>query len=196
MNNHIHPVLYKMYLRLKKSLGAELVHRRRRKSSTCVEIVFYNHLIKSVTGRLNTLKEAEACGYWVMCRIQTKRGRTAWRNKTVFQLFLTPVHPKKRREAAFMAAQAAADVTFEPIRTHAHKPSRISKIQKTSSNTCINAKFFVSLHPISKKSLNNALYHGIKEVFGSSSPSLGRFVPRGVQVRTAGELAAGMQHGT
>lgn len=125
MNNNIDPVLYNFYLSLKKELGAKMVHRRRRKSTTCIEIVFNNDLIKSVSGHLNTLKEAEKCGYWVICRRQTKRGHKSYRGKTVFQLFLTPVHPKKRNEARYLAAKTALDVTFEPIASPVRTRKRV-----------------------------------------------------------------------
>ena len=128
MNNHIHPVLYDFYRTLKRNFEAEMVHRRRRKSTICIEIVFHNKLFTSWTGRLNTLKEAEACGFSVICRRQTKKGRDTWHGLTVFQLFLAPVHPQKRREAA-----PAEDITFEPITAYTHRtrfPARIRPKQK------------------------------------------------------------------
>ena len=97
-NNHIAPELYSFYLRLKQTLGAQIVHRRRRASNTCIEIVFHTALFQHLSGRLNTLSEAEACGYWIMCRRQTKRGHSIYHNRAVYQLFLTPVHPKKWRK--------------------------------------------------------------------------------------------------
>ena len=97
MNCKIHPILYKFFLRLNDTLGAEIVHRRKRTSSTCIEIVFYNN-IGVPTGRLNTLPEAEKCGFWVICRPQTKPKYMFYDNHRVYQLFLSPVHPKKRRE--------------------------------------------------------------------------------------------------
>lgn len=98
MNNNIHPVLYKFFTYLKKLLGAEIVHRRKRRSDMCIEIIFLVDLLRAPTGRLNSLSEAEECGYWVICRPQTKRGHTVYKDHRVFQLFLSPVHPKKRRE--------------------------------------------------------------------------------------------------
>ena len=144
-NNHIHPALYAFYLQLKAELGAEIVHRRRRKSATCIEIIFHNNLFKSLTGRLNTLPEAEKCGYWVVSRLQTKRGHGIWHDHTVYQLYLTPVHPKKRHETRLAQEQLAQDITFEPI-------SRSTRIRthrtKKSSKICIYAKNVVPLHPI------------------------------------------------
>ena len=96
MNCNIHPVLYKHYLRLHEVLGAAIVHRRQRRSQTSIEIIFYNDYLPVMTGRINTLKEAEQCGYWVICRLQTKPGHTMYKDHRVYQLFLTPVHPKKR----------------------------------------------------------------------------------------------------
>ena len=114
-NNHIAPELYSFYISLKREMGALIVHRRRRTSSTCIEIIFLPPLIKEINGRLNTLHDAEACGYWIMCRRQTKRGHECYHGYAVFQLFLTPVHPKKRNEAKHLAAQTSLDVSFEPI---------------------------------------------------------------------------------
>lgn len=94
MNCKIHPVLYQFYLRLHNTLRAKIVHRRKRRSKTSIEVVFYCEGINVMTGRLNTLPEAEKCGYWVMCRLKPN---TFYDNRQVYQLFLTPVHPKKHR---------------------------------------------------------------------------------------------------
>ena len=121
MNNNINPILYAFYRKMRQAVGARIVHRRSRKSKNCIEIILTNNLLESVTCRLNTLKEAEACGYWVICRRQNKRGHSVWRGKAVFQLFLSPVHPKKQaeaRKAIEIAAQQqnlAQQVSFEPI---------------------------------------------------------------------------------
>lgn len=98
LNCKIHPVLYDFYLRLKDTLGAEIVHRRKRASSTCIEIIFYSNFFVTLSKRMNTLKEAESCGFWVICRAQTKPNKMFYREHHVHQLFLSPVHPKKRRE--------------------------------------------------------------------------------------------------
>ena len=95
MNCKIHPILYKFYLQLRKLLGAEMVHRRKRCSKTCIEIIYHCDNFLVMTGRLNTLPEAEKCGFWIMCRLKTN---TYYHNHQVYELFLTPVHPKKRRE--------------------------------------------------------------------------------------------------
>ena len=94
----IHPVLYKAFLRLHDAYGAEIVHRRKRASDMCIEITFDHQVVNDVTGRINSLPEAEACGFWIICRPQTKKGHQYYHGKRVFQLFLSPVHPKKRRE--------------------------------------------------------------------------------------------------
>ena len=83
MNWKIHPVLYRFYLRLKDTLGAEIVHRRKRTSRMAIEVIFYSEEYLIITGRLNTL--------------QTKAGRTYYKEHRVYQLFLSPVHPKKWR---------------------------------------------------------------------------------------------------
>lgn len=98
-NCKIHPVLYKYFLRLKDTLGAEIVHRRKRSSSMCIEIIFRSAFINGFEHHVNTLKEAEECGFWVICRKQTKRGHTSYKDHQVYQLFLSPVHPHKRRES-------------------------------------------------------------------------------------------------
>ena len=151
MNNNINPILYNVYLGLHDRLGAIIVHRRHRKSNTSIEIIFTSPAIKEYTGRLNTLKEAEACGYWVTSRRQTKGKHLTWRGHAVFQLFLSPVHPKKQHETLLASAQTAVqqlqtnsnniqqpqltpeDITFEPI------------FAKKSSNICIYAKKAVPL---------------------------------------------------
>ena len=97
MNCNIHPVLYRFYLRLKELLGAEIVHRRKRTSNKAIEIIFHCEEQFIMTGHLNTLPEAEKCGFWVMCRPQTKPEYRFYKNRRVYQLFLSPVHPKKRR---------------------------------------------------------------------------------------------------
>jgi len=97
-NCKIHPVLYHFFLRLKDTLGAEIVHRRKRKSSMRIEIIFWNEELALFTGRVNTLKEAEKCGFWIICRPQTSPKHMFYKDHRVFQLFLSPVHPFKRRE--------------------------------------------------------------------------------------------------
>ena len=98
-NCKIHPVLYRYFLRLKDTLGAEIVHRRKRSSAMCIEIIFRSDLVKGFEHHVNTLKEAEECGFWVICRKQAKRGHTSYKDHQVYQLFLSPVHPHKRRAA-------------------------------------------------------------------------------------------------
>ena len=98
MNCKIHPILYNFYLRLKDVLGAEMVHRRKRPSATAIEVIFHCDNILVPRGRLNTLPEAEKWGYWVICRPQTKPQYMFYKGHRVFQLFLSPVHPKKQRE--------------------------------------------------------------------------------------------------
>ena len=98
MNCNIHPVLYNFYLRLKDVLGAEMVHRRKRTSTKSIEVIYYSDDMLVATGRLNTLPEAEKWGYWIICRPQTKKRYMFHKGHRVYQLYLSPVHPKKRRE--------------------------------------------------------------------------------------------------
>lgn len=98
INCNIHPVLYNFFLRLHDTLGAEIVHRRKRTSPTSIEVIYYCEEILIMTGRLNTLPEAEKWGYWIICRKQNKKGHMVYKGHRVYQLYLSPVHPKKRRE--------------------------------------------------------------------------------------------------
>ena len=143
-NCKIDPVLYDFFLYLRRTVEVAIVHRRKRKSSTCIEIVFLSTAIKRYTCRLNTLKEAEQCGFWVISRAQ--RGKHAfYHGHQVFQLYLSPVHPKKRREqaaslgalhdnAALAPSVSLSDVTFEPIlfgrrlHTFAHRRRAFNRV--------------------------------------------------------------------
>ena len=98
LNCKIHPVLYNFFLRLKDTLCAEIVHRRKRSSAMCIEVIYWCDSSHVMTGRLNTLPEAEKWGFWVICREQTKRRHMFYNGHRVYQLFLSPVHPKKQRE--------------------------------------------------------------------------------------------------
>ena len=98
LNCKIHPVLYIFFLRLKDTVGAEIVHRRSRSSSMSIEIIYDSvEIFSLLTGRLNTLPEAEKCGFWIICRPQTNPKRMYYKGRRVYQLYLSPVHPKKRR---------------------------------------------------------------------------------------------------
>ena len=96
MNCKIHPILYNYYLCLKDTLGAEIVHRRKRTATMSIEVIFYCDEMLVPTGRLNTLPEAEKWGYWIICRQQTKKKHTVYKDHPVYQLYLSPVHPKKK----------------------------------------------------------------------------------------------------
>ena len=121
MNNNINPHLYNAYLHLKDTLNAKMVHRRKRKTANSIEIVFLCDAINTLSGHINTLKEAEACGFWIVCRRQTGKKHALYHGLPVFQLFLTPVHPKKALENKIQAAQQAEEITFQPISMHKHK---------------------------------------------------------------------------
>ena len=148
-NCHINPVLYAFYLRLKNTLGAEIVHRRKRKSNTCIEVIFYDEIYKYLKGRLNTLKEAEECGYWVICRLQSKRGHEVYHSHQVFQLYLSPVHPKKRREAAHLI-EMTEEVTFQPISAR-HISQRLHRSSvRYSLYGCTSARPIPSRAPLTQ----------------------------------------------
>ena len=72
MNCKIDPVLYDFFLTLKQTLGAEIVHRRKRILQTCIEIIFNNDLLPAPSGRLNSLRDAEKCGFWIICLAQDR----------------------------------------------------------------------------------------------------------------------------
>ena len=97
MNCKIHPVLYKYYLSYYKLMGARLVHSRKRSSEMCIEVIFLRDDKFIVTGQLNSLKEAEECGFLVICRPQNSRKHMFYKGHRVYQIYLSPVHPKKRR---------------------------------------------------------------------------------------------------
>jgi hypothetical protein len=128
MNNNINPHLYNAYLHLKDTLNAKMVHRRKRKTANSIEIVFLCDAINALSGHINTLKEAEACGFWIVCRRQTGKKHAFYHGLPVFQLFLTPVHPKKALENKIQAAQQAEEVTFEPIPKHQHQRTKATRL--------------------------------------------------------------------
>ena len=91
----------------------ELVRRLRSSANgKYVEFISNSRLITMVKGRQNTLKEAEACGYWVMVRKQPSKKKQFFKNHQVYQLFLTPVHQKKKYVDKVLAAAA---LDFTPV---------------------------------------------------------------------------------
>ena len=97
----------------REHFNIELVRRHRGSANgKYVEFISHSPLMKSVTGRQNMLKEAEACGYWVMVRKQTSPKRRYYKGHQVFQMFLTPVHPKKKYVDKVLAAVA---LEFTPV---------------------------------------------------------------------------------
>ena len=148
MNNNINPHLYNAYLHLKDMLNAKMVHRRKRKTANSIEIVFLCDAINALSGRINTLKEAEACGFWIVCRQQTGKKHAFYHRLTVFQLFLTPVHPKKALENKIQAAQQAEEVTFQPISKHQHQRTNATGLLANTMYRTVRPLFFVP-HPSS-----------------------------------------------
>ena len=131
MNNNINPHLYDIYLHLRDTLNAKMVHRRKRKTANSIEIVFLCDAINALSGRINTLKEAEACGFWIVCRRQTGKKHAFYHGLPVFQLFLTPVHPKKALENKIQAANKQKKLLlslFASISTNAQKPQDSQQI--------------------------------------------------------------------
>ncbi len=95
-NCKIHPLLYKAFLSLKETMGAQIVHRRKRKSNICIEITFLNDLLTCYKGSVNSLPEAEACGFWILCKPQSSKKHRYHKGYLIHLLYLSPVHPKKR----------------------------------------------------------------------------------------------------
>lgn len=98
---------------LKENYEIEPVRRHRSAANGMyVEFISRSPLMQFVKGHQNTLKEAEACGYWVMVRKQLSAKKRFYKNHQVYQLFLTPVHPKKKFVDKVLAAAA---MDFSPI---------------------------------------------------------------------------------
>ena len=116
MNLKLNPVLYKNLCSLRRTFGFRIVPTRgkRRPNANSVDVIITSPLIESLSGRLNSLKEAEACGYWIICRARRGKRRT-YKQHQIFQIFLSPVHPKKRLIQRFAAAQTPVEVTFCPV---------------------------------------------------------------------------------
>jgi len=92
-----HPLIRKWLRILKKKVGILVIRRHREENPNTADYIITNLAFTKIVGRLNTQKEAEACGYWVVSRRQ--RGKKQfYKEKQVFVLFLTPVHPKKKFE--------------------------------------------------------------------------------------------------
>ena len=97
----------------RENFDIELVRRHRGSANGMyVEFISRSPLIQWVSGRQNMLKDAEACGYWVMVRLQKSPKRQYYKGRQVFQMFLTPVHPKKKFEDKILATVALA---FSPL---------------------------------------------------------------------------------
>lgn len=143
MNLKTDKILYDWICHLRQSIGICLVPRRGRRKTNYVEFIITATPINAITGRLNTLREAEECGFWVVARAQ-KGKRATYHNQQVFQLFLTPVHPKKRREA--MLRTTAPEVDFVPIVTK-------KKVQKLPSRLRISKKSSTFAPPITNHQL-------------------------------------------
>ena len=156
MNNNINPHLYNAYLHLKDTLNAKMIHRRKRKTANLIEIVFLCDAINALSGHINTLKEAEACGFWIVCRRQTGKKHAFYHGLPVFQLFLTPVHPKKALENKIQAAQQAKEVTFEPISKHQHQRTKATRLPADTMYRIVRPSFLV-LRPFVFRPLDSRL---------------------------------------
>lgn len=76
-----------------------VVRRHRQKSDKCVDVIFTNDAVTILKGHINSLPDAEACGFWVMLKPRKgKIDKILYKGKLVHSLYLSPVHHKKRRE--------------------------------------------------------------------------------------------------
>ena len=113
---------------LKENFQIEIIRRHRNATNgKYIEFISHSPLVKWVSGRQNMLKEAESCGYWVMIRKQTSPKKSYYKNHEVYQLFLTPVHPKKKFENKILAAVA---MDFYPECTKRTIRARLQKVEK------------------------------------------------------------------
>ena len=112
MNLKIDKTLYQWIRILRNKYQIQLVPRRGKRRANYVEFIIHSKLVKYISGRQNMLPDAEKSGFWVMIRPRTGKNRY-YHDHQVYQLFLTPVHPKKRNEAKHLVP--AVDVSFEPI---------------------------------------------------------------------------------
>ena len=72
------------------------------------------------------LPDAEKSGYWLMVRPRIgKKG--LYHGYQVYQLFLTPVHPKKRNEAKHILP--AVDASFLPVEAGGHTKIRVHAVE-------------------------------------------------------------------
>ena len=115
LNCKIHPVLYNVFCSLKDLLGAELVHRRKRKSNMCIEIIFRNELFDVIQNHINSLPDAEKSGFWVICKPQTNNKHMFYKGHRVFLLYLSPVHPKKRRQIQTNITPLSSSIANEAL---------------------------------------------------------------------------------
>ena len=97
MNCKMNPILYKWVCILRKQVGIQLVPRREKRRPDVVDLIFTNDFIADLSGHLNSYKDAEQCGYFVILKRLRSAKRGIYHDRRVYQLFLSPVHPKNRR---------------------------------------------------------------------------------------------------
>ena len=112
MNLKMDPFLRNCIYAMRKYVGITVLPRRHPRSPNCVEVILSNEAITYLSGRLISLPEAEKHGYWLMIRPLTRGRKRFYHGHPVFQLFLTPVHPKKKHAIRPLVEAAAL---FEPI---------------------------------------------------------------------------------
>ena len=127
MNVKTNPILYRWIKALKEELGIQLVPRREKRQRDYVEFIFSNLLTAQLSGRLNTLSNAEACGYWVIVRRRTTGKRNFYHDHPVYQLYLSPVHHVKYHRLKLLAFDAAG---FTPVSQNPARQQRsIAKVE-------------------------------------------------------------------
>lgn len=80
----------------RENFDIELVRRHRNAANGMyVEFISHSPLMNSVSGRQNMLKEAEACGYWVMVRKQTSPKRRYYKGSRCSRCFSLRFIPRR-----------------------------------------------------------------------------------------------------
>lgn len=112
MNCKMNPILYKWVCILREEIGIQLVPRREKRRPDVVDLILTHDFIYDISGHLNTYQDAEQCGYFVIIKKLRSAKRGTYHGKRVYQLFLSPIHPKKRRE---MNSTSEQTITISPL---------------------------------------------------------------------------------
>ena len=105
-------ILHEWIKVLRYYLTITTINRHSKTNRNYVEFICDSPIFEQLSGRLNDLRDAESCGYWIMVRPQKSAKKAVYQDHQVYQLFLTPVHPHKKYVAKVLAAAA---LDFTPI---------------------------------------------------------------------------------